>query len=966
MTVAISIEGVPFNDLDRARANAEAIRARVPAPVFELLPTLLAESPDPDSAINLFERLSATADPELLRTLGKNPFLVHYAVVVFGQSQFLGETLLQNPDLFHTFVREKKLDRTRSREEFAESFARFRSRLFENDISLMLARFRRREYIRIMLRDILRTATLAETTAEISALSDVLIEQALAEATTIQQKRYGTPQRPDQEGRLVPVPFTVLSMGKLGGNELNYSSDVDLLYVFGDGEAPADAEISNREYFIRLAQLTTEILSRPSNEGAVFRIDLRLRPQGHEGEPAVSIKSALRYYAEVAHDWELQALIKVRHSAGDQALAREFIRGVQPRVYTQQINFAAIETAFKSLEKIGARRKKAAVQAGGIDVKLDRGGIRDIEFLVQCLQRVYGGTEKWLRSGGTMFSLQKLHDKRHLSGKDFHDLSSAYEFLRRVEHLLQLRRGQQTHRVPEDPAERAVISRALGLGKEDLAAELERRMAAVQRIYQRIIHSEESLADEDSGSGEFHLRPPDLGGDVSYDHVLRRLADDSPALYEIASRRDLSARTRKNLYRFLSAAFTSSERYAAALRSPRAVERALRVFDLSDYLTDILVRYPEEIAALEELSPYSGNGDEPDLFPKTTNPALISTDDPILPFMRDSGDSYQEKLAVLRRHFRQTTFRSGVLDIMSGRNVYLSLFDMSGSAETAIHAAMAIARPPEGLAVMALGRLGTYEFDLASDVDLLFVRSDATEARAATAAAEQIIEVLTAYTSEGTVFSVDARLRPHGTQGDLVTTPTMLADYFQREAHAWEALTYHKLRPVAGSYETARQVQRSLESLTGRFAGHSDFIPAVRDMRMKLEKSDPDKGNFKSGSGGYYDIDFLAGALAIRQDWESSAMNIRDRLRRLAAAGALDDGDCATLEYSAELLRVVEHAVRLHLGRSRKSLPATEQGIHTVERLTSKVLRREFVGGLQAEVARIREGLRHVFDRVLR
>jgi len=175
---------------------------------------------------------------------------------------------------------------------------------------------------------------------------------------------------------------------------------------------------------------------------------------------------------------------------------------------------------------------------------------------------------------------------------------------------------------------RAVISRALGLGKEDLAAELERRMAAVQRIYQRIIHSEESLADEDSGSGEFHLRPPDLGGDVSYDHVLRRLADDSPALYEIASRRDLSARTRKNLYRFLSAAFTSSERYAAALRSPRAVERALRVFDLSDYLTDILVRYPEEIAALEELSPYSGNGDEPDLFPKTTNPALISTDDP--------------------------------------------------------------------------------------------------------------------------------------------------------------------------------------------------------------------------------------------------------------------------------------------------------------------------------------------------
>src|SRR3954464_1698485 len=821
--MAISIERVPFNDLDRARANAEAIRTRVPAAIAELLPTLLFDSPDPDGAINLFERLTASADGELVRTLNKHQFLVHYAIVVFGNSQFLGETLLQNTDLFQAFVREKKLDRTRSREEFAENFARFRSRSLENDISLLLARFKRREYVRIMLRDILSTATLAETTGEISALSDVLIEQALAEATTSHQKRYGGPQRLDADNRLAPGAVTALSLGKLGGNELNYSSDVDLLFVFGDGEAPADAAISNREYFIRLAQLTTEILSRPTNEGAVFRIDLRLRPQGREGEPAVSLKSALRYYAEVAHDWELQALLKVRHSAGDQALAREFIRGVQPRVYSPHVNFAAIETAFKSLEKIGARRKSALVQANGIDVKLDRGGIRDIEFLVQCLQRVYGGTEKWLRSGGTMFSLQKLHDKRHLSGKDFHDLSSAYEFFRRVEHYLQLRRGQQTHRVPEDEMERTIIARALGLNEGSLTLELERRLAAVQRIYQRIIHSEESLADDDAAGGEFHLRPLELGSDLSNDHVLRRLADDSPGLYEFASRRDLSARTRRNLYRFLTASFTSSERYAAALRSPRAVERSLRVFDLSDYLTDILVRYPEEIAALEEMAPTSSNGDEQELFPKTTNPGLISTDDSILPFMRGTSESYQERLGVLRRLFRQTTFGSGVLDIMSGRNVYLSLFDMSGSAETAIHAAMAIARPPEGFAVMALGRLGTYEFDLASDVDLLFVRSDATDARVATIAAEQIIEVLTAYTSEGTVFSVDARLRPHGSQGELVTTPSMLADYFQREAHAWEALTYHKLRAVAGSESTAQLVQQSLEAIIHRFAGDPDF-----------------------------------------------------------------------------------------------------------------------------------------------
>jgi [glutamine synthetase] adenylyltransferase / [glutamine synthetase]-adenylyl-L-tyrosine phosphorylase len=447
--------------------------------------------------------------------------------------------------------------------------------------------------------------------------------------------------------------------------------------------------------------------------------------------------------------------------------------------------------------------------------------------------------------------------------------------------------------------------------------------------------------------------------------VLQRLAEDSPELHEIASRRDLSARTRRNLHRFLSAAFTSSERYAAALGSPRAVDSALRVFELSDHLTDILVRYPEEVAALDEVGTVTGTPQEQGLFPKTINPAFVAASDPIIDFLKSSDESYTENLAVLRRHFRQTSFRSAVLDVMSGRNVYLSLFDMSGSAETAIHAATVIAKPPEGLAILALGRLATYEFDLASDVDLLFVRPENTDPKRATAAAEQMIEILTAYTREGTVFSVDTRLRPHGAEGELVTTPAMLERYFADEAQAWEALGFHKLRHVAGNEETSRQAQGAGALLTRRFAKEPAFPAAVRDMRDKLEKSDSDKGNFKTGRGGYYDIDFLAGALAVQQEWESSAMNIRDRLYRLAAAGLLDDGDCATLEYSAELLRVTEHSVRLHLGRSRKSLPATEQGRHIVERLTAKMMRRSFEGGLEAELTRVREQVGEVFLRVL-
>src|SRR5205085_184191 len=192
--------------------------------------------------------------------------------------------------------------------------------------------------------------------AEISALSDVLIEEALREVSASMQIRYGAPQISNGSGQLVDLPLAVLSLGKLGGNELNYSSDVDLLFLFGDAEENEDknkeGSISNREYFIRLAQTMTEVLSRITREGSVFRIDLRLRPQGNEGEPAIALSSALNYYKHTAHDWELQALIKARHSAGDAGIARAFLRGVQSHVYSQQLNFAAIETAIHSLEKI--------------------------------------------------------------------------------------------------------------------------------------------------------------------------------------------------------------------------------------------------------------------------------------------------------------------------------------------------------------------------------------------------------------------------------------------------------------------------------------------------------------------------------------------------------------------------------------------------------------------------------------
>ena len=825
-----------------------------------------------------------------------------------------------------------------------------------------------------MLRDVLKIAPLAETTAEISALADVLIEDALREAESRLLRRYEWPKTLDATHRLVDVPFTILSLGKLGGNELNYSSDVDLLYLFGDGKEPADAEIGNREYFVRLAQSVTEILSRVTSEGAVFRIDLRLRPQGNEGELAISMSQALRYYASLAHDWERQALIKVRHTAGNQALAREFARSIQPHVYTEQINFAAIKTALMARERMHTSRrykKPVELSGDGIDIKIDTGGIRDIEFLVQCLQRVYGGEEPWLRSGGTLFSLQKLHDKRHISGKEFHDLTSAYEFLRHLEHRLQLRQGQQTHRLPLSGMELRILRRCME-GYEageyrlgDLVATVRRRMAAVADIYQRVIYQQQTRRHQEVEEAEFRLRSllEPSAADQSNQQILERLATDAPTLYETAVRRDLSHQARRNLFRFFSAAFTTSERYSAVVRHPAAVNRALALFDSSDYLTDILVRYPEEISSLDQWDETPSRLGIGQLFESVLGPRPARTD-PVVEYLTGSDLSHSERLVLLRQHYRHRVFTSGARDIAELRNVYGSLSANTAAAEDAIAAAYGIAGSPEGLAVLGVGRLGAGEFDILSDADLLFVCDHDDNREELSKSAAHLMQALAAYTQDGMVFPVDARLRPQGGDGELVFTPAHLAAYCEHEAQPWEALTYTKLRFLGGSRSLANLALAKTTPLFERFSTDPNFLAAVCEMRTRLEPEKQDY-SFKTSPGGVYDIDFISGFLLVKHGVREKGGTLRDRLWRCAGAGVLDRTDAATLDHAAEFLRTVDHIVRLVVGRAHKWLPATEHARQVTENLTGEILKRQFADGLEAELLRTFREVRQVYERVL-
>ena len=942
--LAAIVASAPFEHPEQARVNLERISRLVSANVQQAFAALFGDLPNPDLALNQFERLLAVPSHcEIAILFDRELFLVHYALTVFSNSRWLGETLIQNPDLLHAFARERNLERVRSVDDFRESFARFRSRSFDTDIALLLARFKRREYVRIMMRDTLGLATLAETTAEISALADVLIQEALRLCESNLRNRYGTPQRVDAEGRLSDAPFAILSLGKLGGNELNYSSDVDLLYVYGDGPDAGTATITMREFFIRLAQELTGVLSRVTQEGPVFRIDLRLRPQGSQGELVVSLGHALRYYAESAQDWELQALIKLRHSAGDQALARAFIRQVQPSVYRGELNFAAIETALNSLEKIKLRASRGLSSRHApapLDVKLDRGGIRDIEFLVQCLQRVYGGQERWLRSGGTLFSLSKLHDKGHISGKDFHELTQSYTFLRTVEHRLQLRLGQQTHKLPSGAGELRALYRSVTGDRNHPATSaivdlVQKHMEKVASIYYRIVHQQHSAREQGLLPAEpsASLSIGEVTGEHAYGIILARLAVDSRELYEFAAGLPLGSLARRNLFRFLSATCTSSRRYRLLIEHAPAVIGIRSIFEHSSFLTDVLARHPEDIVVipLEQ--------DNTSAEPEHRVHCLAAE-------FAAHPPAHEDAMRIMRTEFRQRLLRTASHSVLHAPSVWQTLNEHSHTADAMIAAAMAAAEVPGHFGVLALGRLGTSEFDVLSDADLLFVRGEDTDADACSRAAGKVVEMLSAYTRNGTIFPVDMRLRPHGGSGDLVSTPRQLATYCERGAQAWEAITYLKARPIAGDPVLLDRSLAALSRIRERFSTSESLARDLHAMRNRLESSDR-AFNLKLSAGGAYDLDFVTGFLWIRHMLPVKPSNMVTRLDTLCEASILSSETARDLMEAATLFRSVEHAIRLVEGRAAKFISRNAAARASVERLVRALISPGFAGDLE-------------------
>jgi glutamate-ammonia-ligase adenylyltransferase len=453
----------PFAFEDPLRADAELQRiADAPqarlllAEIVDELLRCVAASADPDQALSLIERYARAAvnRVQLLSYLKETPRTLDLLGRTFGASPFMAEILIRDPGDLYWVADPPVLDRRRSREERLRDLAEMLSPLRSDERRFdALRAFRRREILQLGVRDVLRLATVDETLEALSDLAEVLVAAAL---DFCQRSTLARLVRPGSDAtRLRPHGFAVIGMGKLGGGELNFSSDIDLIYVCADegdlGALAGALSVSPSEYFVRLARALTAALSAPTDEGYAYRVDLRLRPEGRLGGLVTPLSALRHYYATRGATWERLALLKAWPVAGDLALARDFLTAVQPFIYGPRFG----ESAQADVCDMKARIDRAMVDRdqARTNVKLGLGGIREIELIVQTLQLAFGDEHPRLRHRGTLAALAALGEADLLAEEDHRALAAAYRFLRDVENKLQMVHDVQSHALPSDPRE---------------------------------------------------------------------------------------------------------------------------------------------------------------------------------------------------------------------------------------------------------------------------------------------------------------------------------------------------------------------------------------------------------------------------------------------------------------------------------------------------------------------------------
>ena len=967
------LDKIRFRDPSRAAASVARLTPALSPEVQSGIRSLLAASADPDAALHMLTRLLEEGR-ESFDHLASSVAGLMFMVTVFSYSRFLSEAVVKNPEWLEGLVKSEDMDRVLTAEEYEQ---RLDALLDEEKFldpeaggvpsPLTLALFRRRQLLRILIRDVQGFCTLSETTEELSNLADAILETICRRIRAELTGRYGTPRCVEPGGTSEECAFAVISLGKLGGKELNYSSDIDLMFLYGgQGDTGGPVPIANDEFFKRLAGKCIEVLSAYTAGGRCYRVDLRLRPEGRLGEVALSLDGARNYYQNRARDWELQMLIKARVSAGDRRLGQDLLESVEPRIYSSTLDFSTVESMSATRERISEKLAARKDWQAGFDIKLARGGIRDIEFLVQCLQRLHGGREPWVRHGGSLLALFRLRDKDLLSDKEYARLASAYQFLRNLEHRLQFAEDRQTHTLPSEADELNVLARKMPAGDirgvvsgETLLSQVNRHLEEVQEIYARVIYAQQPMYYSVAPSGgpvdRAEEDEPVYLSEATASNLIRSLDQRAPALATSLSREDMR-RGRKYFEHFLELILPLPEYLGWLDGDPVLAHRTTDLFEHSPFFAEQLIRNPELLSELKSLS----------------------DDDSLPPPAPDSG------IDELRDFFLRQMFRIQCRSICLSAPIFPTLEQTSDLADATIRASYALAvreitrsRPPQRagyapanqMMMIALGRLGMREFDLASDADLLFVLpdADAGELPYWTRVAERIIELITAYTGHGVMFAVDTRLRPNGREGALVQPESSYREYFAKKAEAWEGIAYMKSRRVAGDEKRTTKFLQNLQDVDWRRYGQSGRSKRqLMEMRLRLEKEQSSANPLKAGRGGYYDIDFALMYLRLKgAGIFFKVLNTPARIDVIEKMGHLERSDATFLRDAATFYRAVDHGLRVSTGHTEGDLPGSQSQLENLTELICRWTPEHLHDQpLDVELAQIQSQTREFFNRL--
>ena len=878
-----------------------------------------------------------------------------------------------------------------------------------------LREFKQREFVRIAARDLARLGNVSEITQEITNVADVCLEVVCRLCLEKLTVRLGAPFHLDADGVWQATEFCVLGMGKLGGQELNYSSDIDVLFVYSEeghlfkSKPKAKEEgrgMTSHQFFVKLAELIILEIGKLTPEGMLFRIDLRLRPEGDSGPLVRSLSSYENYYAQWGQTWERMMLIKARPVAGDAGLGAEFLDMVQSFRYPRSLG----ERTLPEIAAMKRRIENEVVKAGEMErnVKLGRGGIREIEFIAQTQQLLHAGRTPFLQGPQTLPTLRKLVDYALLTEKEMKLLAEAYVFLREVEHRLQMEAYQQTHTIPTQPNARERLARLMGVDKwEKFDQARESHCNYVRKIYDAKVQgdvpaesallpesikgseeawkkllAEHSFRDTDQalrmvevflhGPGYVHVSPrsvelardllpkflalcPRRGEDgrvIKKPHLTPALSPPSDG----AEREKMGAvfsplsdpdRVLVRLDNFISAYGARAALYELWTRSPSLFTLLLLLFDRSEFLAEIAIHTPDLVDELE----LSGRLRRPKKAEETLEDLRYGSKD-------------EDQHLWLRRYHQAELMRIGLRDILGLADFEQNLLELSALADACLQYAVEVVMRKHKLksppfAIIGCGKLGGREVGYGSDLDILFVTDvSAKKLPPLQKLAAEVMDLLSRQTEMGIVFPTDARLRPDGEKGLLVTTLEACDEYYHKRAALWEIQSLSRTRPVAGDLKIGER----FEKLTAALPLPADWKQQITRMRERIEKERTPSGQdhlaIKTGRGGLMDAEFLAQMICLENRWHEP--NTLKALQRAVSSGALNRVDGDKLLENYRKLRRIEGILRRWSFAGETLLPDDEAALYRVAVRCGF----ENAASFMAELNVVREGIRAVYAKM--